>query len=113
MNRVIYIKISGLLAGTALALAVWGCTSKPQPATTSGPSPQAAPVAMSDPEEQESGAQIWSENCIRCHNLRSPSEFSADQWEIIVHHMRIRAGLTANEAEKVEAFLKSASGSGS
>ncbi len=53
------------------------------------------------------GAELWAENCGRCHNLRSPSSFSDRQWEIISFHMRVRANLTAEEHHKILEFLKS------
>ncbi len=53
------------------------------------------------------GAQLWSENCMMCHNLRSPSTFSPKQWEIAVQHMRVQANLTAEEARKILNFLQS------
>lgn len=54
------------------------------------------------------GAQLWAENCARCHNIRSPSTYSDAEWEVSMHHMRIRANLTAEEHKKVLEFLKSA-----
>ncbi len=54
------------------------------------------------------GAQAWSDNCMRCHNLRHPRERSDREWDIIVHHMRVRANLTAEEHRVILAFLKAA-----
>jgi cytochrome c5 len=56
----------------------------------------------------KSGAQLWGETCIRCHNAPSPATYSDDQWNIIMGHMKIKAGLTDVETKKIEAFLKSA-----
>ena len=56
----------------------------------------------------KSGAQLWAENCIRCHNIRSPSSYSPVQWEVVMMHMRVRANLTADEHQKILAFLKTA-----
>lgn len=61
------------------------------------------------PESQKGSAQLWSENCARCHNMRSPSTYSDKQWEIIVHHMRVRGNLTSEEHKKIIEFLKSGS----
>ena len=58
---------------------------------------------------EASGAELWTSNCMRCHNLRGPETYSATQWEVAVHHMRLRANLTGEEARKVTEFLKSAS----
>lgn len=54
------------------------------------------------------GAEVWAQNCRRCHNLRPPDEFSYAQWDVIVHHMRVRANLTADETRAILAFLKAA-----
>ena len=67
-------------------------------------------LTADDSEEggsEKSGSQLWGENCQRCHNIRSPGEFSDAQWDLAVRHMRIRANLTAEEASKIAAFLKS------
>ena len=54
----------------------------------------------------KSGAQLWGQNCVRCHNAPSPSAFSDRQWETIGQHMRIRANLTAKQTDKIVEFLK-------
>ena len=51
-------------------------------------------------------AQLWDENCSRCHNLRSPSSYSDAKWEVIMTHMRIRANLSAEDARAILEFLK-------
>lgn len=57
---------------------------------------------------EKSGAQLWGESCVRCHNIASPSTFSDVQWDVAVKHMEFRAQLTREEAEKIVEFLKSA-----
>lgn len=54
------------------------------------------------------GAQLWGENCNRCHNAPSPSDFTDAQWETVGTHMKIRANLTDDEVKKITEFLKSA-----
>ncbi|HUZ60061.1 MAG TPA: cytochrome c [Hanamia sp.] len=54
----------------------------------------------------KSGAQLWAENCQRCHNTPSPSTFSPEKWETIGMHMQSRALLTNTERDKIVAFLK-------
>ncbi len=60
------------------------------------------------PEPVRGGAQVWSANCGRCHNLRQPRERSDLQWQTIVHQMRVRAHLTGEEQRLILAFLKAA-----
>jgi len=57
---------------------------------------------------ERGGAELWARNCRRCHNLRAPTSYNADQWEVVVNHMRVRANLTAKDAKKIEEFLKAA-----
>lgn len=52
-------------------------------------------------------AQLWAENCQRCHNTRSPSSYNDAQWEVAMLHMRVRANLTPEEYKKILEFLKS------
>ena len=63
-------------------------------------------VGTAPPATEKSGAQLWAENCIRCHNIRSPSNYSPAQWEVATMHMRVRANLTPEEHKKILAFLK-------
>ena len=48
----------------------------------------------------------WTE--IDIDSIPSPADFSDGQWSVIGMHMRVRANLTATEAEKIIEFLKSA-----
>lgn len=54
----------------------------------------------------KAGAQLWVENCLLCHNSRPPSWYSDGEWDVVMHHMRVRANLTAEEHEKILEFLK-------
>lgn len=54
----------------------------------------------------KTGAQLWGENCNRCHNYRPPQSFSDTQWEAVVMHMRLRADLTGEERRKITEFMK-------
>ena len=85
----------------AAAWLVLGCAANRQSGeVAAGTTPSAA---------EKSGAQLWAENCVRCHNIRSPSNYSAAQWEVVMMHMRVRANLTPEEHKKILAFLKSGS----
>lgn len=54
-----------------------------------------------------SGQRLWTQNCARCHNSRSPSDYNSAQWDVAMLHMRIRANLTAEEHQKIRQFLQS------
>lgn len=85
LKTIAVILIIGTMAGTALS-----CVSSRQV------------------NADKSGAQLWGENCIRCHNTPSPDTFSDAQWDVAISHMRIRATLTQEETDKIIDFLKSA-----
>jgi cytochrome c1 len=69
----------------------------------------AAPAASptkSDPMALARGAKAWSDNCVRCHNMRDPRDYRDDQWISVMQHMRLRAGLTGQEARDILKFLQ-------
>lgn len=63
-------------------------------------------AAQSDPMQFAKGAKMWADTCARCHNMRDPKSLRDDQWRAAMAHMRVRAGLTATEAENVLVFLQ-------
>ena len=77
-------------------------------ATTAATPPGTARPRFIGGETGRSGAQLWAENCARCHNLRSPASLSDAEWAVAAQHMRIRANLTAEEHRKILEFLQSA-----
>jgi nitrate/TMAO reductase-like tetraheme cytochrome c subunit len=89
-----------------IALAGLGCDALAGPTETQS---HLNEVAASRSQNEPSGQELWSNNCQRCHNLQSPAMFSPVQWEIIVHHMRLRANLTGADQRAIAEFLKSAS----
>ena len=56
----------------------------------------------------KSGATLWAENCMRCHNSPSPTDYNDAQWDIIGNHMKVRANITDEEEQKIIEFLKTA-----
>jgi len=39
--------------------------------------------------------------------MRSPSSYSDAEWEVVMHHMRVRASLAPEEHKAIQEFLKS------
>lgn len=68
--------------------------------------PKSESATQADPMQIVRGAKAWSENCARCHNLRSPSELTDEEWDVSVTHMRIRANLPASDTDDIRAFLQ-------
>jgi len=88
-----------VLFGAGLLLLSTSCTSS-KTATNQSTSVQLI--------KNKSGAQLWSENCMRCHNTPPPNLYNDQKWDVIKDHMRVKANLTGVEAEKIFKFLKSA-----
>lgn len=64
------------------------------------------PAQKPDPAAIARGAGAWAQNCARCHEMRDPKELRDDQWKPVVTHMRIRAGLTGQQARDILKFLQ-------
>ena len=100
------LKIKIFATSVALALSglmLVGCSTPrdAKEAAIVATTPKTSPTA-------QSGATLWAQNCMHCHNIRSPDSYSAAQWDVAMLHMRVRANLTADEHKKILAFLKSA-----
>ena len=91
----------GIIAGALFS----GCksTSSSQPVSQLSADPN-----TTAPHAAKGSAQLWSETCSRCHNVRDPSTYSREQWEVAMQHMRLRANLTGEEHRRILEFLESA-----
>ena len=67
---------------------------------------EVAEASQTDPVQFANGAKTWADTCARCHNMRDPRSLRDDQWRAAIAHMRVRAHLTAKEAEDVLVFLQ-------
>lgn len=61
-----------------------------------------------DPAQLARGAQAWARECGRCHNLRSPSELTDEEWIVSTTHMRVRANIPGDIIRDIQVFLKNA-----
>jgi hypothetical protein len=94
----------GLLSAVVMVWIASGCASRNSGGQNSAAS-STQPVLASD-TTTKGGAELWAETCSRCHNIRPPEYYSDAQWDLIVHHMRIRANLTGPEAREIVKFLQ-------
>ena len=78
------------------------------PKATRSTAAESSSAVSSDTYMGLSGEQLWSNNCLRCHNIRPPTMYGNAQWDVIVHHMRLRANITGQEQRAIVEFLKSA-----
>ena len=93
----------GATALAALTLFAAGCQT-----THTEHAGQKAQANAEVKDTGKGGAQLWAENCVRCHNNRSPSTYSDAEWDVAMQHMRIRANLTAEESRRILEYLKPA-----
>ena len=89
-----------IISSAALTWLIGCATNKQSAEVAAGTTPSAA---------EKGGAELWAANCVRCHNIRSPSNYSPAQWEVVMMHMRVRANLTPEEHKKILEFLKAGS----
>lgn len=57
---------------------------------------------------EQTGVELWADNCQRCHNYRDPSIYTDAEWDVAMFHMRTRANLTASDYRKIRDFILSA-----
>ena len=88
-SNIKYLAVIAVVGGFLSAMGLVGCAASHQVAS-------------------KPGVQLWSENCGRCHNIRTPSSYGDAQWEIVMAHMRTRANLTSDEADQILEFLQAA-----
>ena len=89
-----------LLAGTS-----WNLFAEPK--ENGKEATKSSSAASNDSYMGLSGEELWSNNCLRCHNIRPPTMYSNAQWDVVLHHMRVRANITGQEQRAIVEFLKS------
>lgn len=78
------------------------------PAASLPPAPAGATPGVTAPASTAfaRGAQAWADNCARCHAMRDPKSESDRDWQVVVTHMRLRAGLDGAQADDILVFLQ-------
>ena len=100
LNRTVLACLLLLFGGTS-----WNLLAEPKAKQKTAS--ESSGAVSSDSYMGLSGEELWSNNCLRCHNIRSPTMYSNAQWDVIVHHMRLRANITGQEQRAIVEFLKS------
>jgi mono/diheme cytochrome c family protein len=99
-GRRVVLSLAAMLLGS-VSFATLAADTNPVAGDTSG-----QPSAKADAAQFARGAVEWQQICGSCHNLRSPSELTNSEWEVAMAQMRVRAGLTGQQARDITAFLK-------
>ena len=61
-----------------------------------------------DIEELKRGYEIFTTNCIRCHEQRTPDQISENNWHAVMPAMAWNAGLTKADEEAVMKYVMAA-----
>src|SRR6266581_3097911 len=85
----------------------WNLLAEPKANHKEKTATESRSAASNDSYMGLTGEELWSNNCLRCHNIRPPTMYNNAQWDVIVHHMRIRANITGQEQRAIVEFLKS------
>ena len=56
-------------------------------------------------EDLQQGRELYIDNCKSCHNLYSPDEYSASQWNSILTKMAPRTNMTESEIILVKKYI--------
>ncbi len=111
MRRNSIIPISTLIIAPLLSAMIFiiipvdGRAFEMQAATENTKSENAAPEKSQEGDFAR-GAKLWADRCGSCHNIRDPKDLTDSEWEATITHMRIRAGLSGQDARDILAFLQ-------
>ena len=101
---------AAFIAGCGIASNSEKTTARERSVATTQTASDGPLAAIFGPTPHKAGAQLWAENCTRCHYIRPADAYSSVQWELLLHHMRSRANLTGREEREILKFLKAGSG---
>jgi len=74
-----------------------------QNAPAKQPSAKAAAAKTQPADDSSRGQQVFKQNCARCHD--APQNFPPQISGTIVHHMRIRASMSAEDEKALLKFM--------
>ena len=102
------IRLRVVLVGISITVVGISTYNLLSPAVYAGPGTAAPekPIAKSG----LSGADLYAIHCNRCHAERYATEFTAGHWKTIMIHMRVRANLTAHDANEILKYLQEDAG---
>ena len=90
------------------------CSKKISPAqqspastTVTPPPPAETVMTRSIDVKADQGKVVFTQKCGKCHALKNPADFTADQWDSILKRMAPNARLTPDETEQVAAYVRS------
>jgi mono/diheme cytochrome c family protein len=95
--------LKSLFLGASLLFVLPLSSQTANTGATHNPAQQPAQPPDAHADKKRDGDELFTENCSRCHN--APESFSPRVSGTIVRHMRVRAGLSKEDAQAILRFL--------
>ena len=93
-----------VLALVVLATIIYSCASKSSAPTVATPKEEVK-AAVTLTAELAEGKSLYENSCGRCHQLYSPTDYTAEQWKPIVSRMTPKARLDEAQGQKIYSYL--------
>lgn len=87
-------KVVALFVLTALISSCAPKITTPMAEATKGLTPELA-----------EGKTLFQNNCAKCHNLKNPNNYTADEWRPIILRMQKKAKISDAEREKIYNYV--------
>lgn len=97
-------KIKSLLFVSLIILA-FSCSPKVVPTTQNVEKEIKSDVVLT--QNQIEGKTLFEANCAKCHDLYSPSSFTAEKWSSILKWMQPKAKISDAEREQIYDYVTS------
>ena len=97
-----------LLVIAILTVLIYSCASKTVVKSTSDVNKldfKEVKVATVLTPELAEGKNLYENNCVKCHKLYEPKQFSAEEWKPIVERMKKNAHLDDFQAMKIYNYV--------
>jgi cytochrome c2 len=79
---------------------VVGCTPQTTEILIDKPVMEVTPM-----DDVSEGSQLFETNCVRCHKLKNPSDYSAEEWKEIVPRMAVKAKIDSYTENKILEYV--------
>lgn len=101
-----FVTLAGGFSLATVLIMLNGCSTTEPASNAAADQTAGEPVDTVDASKLKGGAQLWAQNCMRCHNMRMPNSYNDAQWEVVVHHMRVRGNLLGTEHRSIVEYIK-------
>lgn len=83
-----------------ISIFIVGCNPKTSEILIDKPVMEVTPM-----DEVSEGSQLFETNCVRCHKLKNPSDYTAEEWKDIVPRMAVKAKIDSYTENKILEYV--------